>query len=71
MAQASWLTMPLTETSIPRNISKKRWYSRMLSSGPMNGPGSGQNSGGVITLSGAISGRSRSQSPRSKQSNAS
>src|SRR5262245_50593395 len=60
-----------TETSIPRNIWKRRWYSRMLASGPMYGPGSGHISSGVITLSSAISGRSASQSPRSKQPKAS
>jgi hypothetical protein len=63
--------MLLTETSIPRNISKRRWYSLMLASGPMYGPGSGQVSSGVITFFSAISGRSRSQSPESKQENAS
>ena len=56
---------------MPRKSSKRRWYSVMLASGPMYGPGSGQVSSGVITLSSAISGRSRSQSPLSKQSNAS
>ena len=63
MTQDSWLTMSLTVTSMPRKSSKSAWYSRMLSSGPMNGPGSGQISSGVITLSCAISGRRRSQSP--------